>query len=74
MEWEKDGSIFQNQISVEDLAPLDKMKLSHATNLIALSKELETSSNVPLRALGIYFKNCNYIYSAFHDNNRSIIT
>jgi single-stranded DNA-specific DHH superfamily exonuclease len=68
----KKNSILHLKISFEDLHPLDKMKLTHATALINIANELETYDSDSLKALGIYFKHCKAIYETFHDNDKSI--
>jgi hypothetical protein len=71
LEWEKDP-ILQTKITLEELHPTDKMKLSHAVRLVALYPILKQKDNVALKALGFYFQHCKLFYDAFHDNDRSL--
>lgn len=72
IEFEKENSFLRGKITEEDLAPLDKMKLAHATALLSCGSILQTSLNKPTQAIGEYLCYCNDLYTAFHDNTRSI--
>lgn len=71
IEWEQ-SVILQNKLSLEDLLPIDKMKLKHAVAIINVAIELKASTNPVVSALGVFLHHLKAFYLTFHDNDKDM--
>jgi len=72
-EWEKPNSPLQSKLTLEDLLPVDKMKLKHAVALIDVADDLRMSTNLSIQGIGTFFNNLRLFYRLFHDNNTPFV-
>ena len=72
LEWEKPDSPLQSKLKLNDLLPVDKMKLTHATAIMSVASDLENCKDEPTVVLGKTLRHLSYFYKSFHDNTASL--
>ena len=65
-------SPLQTKLTLEDLLPVDKMKLTHATAIIGVASDLQRSTDQATVALGDFLQQLSSFYEAFRNNKVSI--